>query len=123
MPQKSNSKFFVTLAVIFSCMSALRAEPGKNISDGKQCKAFSSIESNGWSVNKLTDGEKGGKGWSSKAFPMYPGHSLYPEYVVVDLGASYDIDKISLFPRGDGEMAGKGFPEDFTIQVSQEGEP
>ena len=123
MTQKSNSKLFVALVVIFSCMSALRAETGKNISDGKPCKAFSSLESNGWSVNKLTDGEKGGKGWSSKAFALYPDHSLYPEYIVVDLGTSCDIDKISLFPRGDGEMAGKGFPENFSIQVCLQGEP
>ena len=40
MPQKGNSKFFVTLAVIFSCISAIRAEPGKNISMENHVKLF-----------------------------------------------------------------------------------
>jgi len=94
-----------------------------NIAEGKLCKTLSSIESDSWSVDRLTDGEKGGTGWSSKAYPMYADRSLYPEYIVIDLGDSYAIDRVSLYPSGEGEMAGKGFPEDFTIQVSLEGEP
>lgn len=109
--------------VMSGCMTALRAEPTQNLSVGKPFKAFSSIESDGWSVYKLTDGEKGGKGWSSKAFARYPDHTLYPEYVEVDLGTTCEIEKISLFPRGDGAMSGKGFPEDFSIQVCEQGEP
>lgn len=119
----NKSAILVIIAVSFISTSISKAEVSANISRGKPCKSFSSIESNGWSVLKLTDGVIGGKGWSSKAFSLYPVHSLYPEYVVVDLGTSYEIEKISLFPRQDGEMSGKGFPEDFTIQVCLEGEP
>lgn len=121
--KKRNLLSLVVLVVFFINLSALTEEGSKNISRGKSCKTLSSIESEGWSVSKLTDGEKNSKGWSSQAFSVYPEHTLYPEYLVVDLGALYDIDKISLFPRGDGKMAGRGFPEDFSIQVSGEGEP
>ena len=97
-------------------------EQRMNLAKGIFCKTFSSIESSEWSANKLTDGDKGGKGWSSMAFSLYPDHSLYPENVVVDLKTTYDIDKIILFPRGDENMAGKGFPKNFTIEVCREGE-
>lgn len=109
----------IMFCMIFSSCDA----PRMNIAKGRVCKTLSSTESKGWSVDGLTDGEKGGKGWSSKAYSQHANRSLYPEYIVVDLGASYAIEKVSLFPRGDGEMAGKGFPEDFSIQVSLEGEP
>ncbi len=94
----------------------------ENVARGKSCKTLSSNQSDIWSVSRLTDGEKGGTGWSSKAYSRHANRSLYPEYIVIDLGASYDLDMVSLYPRGDGEMAGKGFPEDFTIQVCLEGE-
>ena len=100
------------------------AEPQEpNLALGRPCKAFSSEEGNGWSVSKLTDGETGTRGWSSKAFAAYPDHRLYPEFVVVDLGTNCAVRRVVLHPRGDGTMAGKGFAADFTIQVCREGEP
>jgi len=109
--------------ILFPVLLASCNDQEVNVAIGKSCTTLSSNESDGWSVDRLTDGEKGGTGWSSKAYAMHANRSLYPEFIVVDLGASYAIDEVSLFPRGDGEMAGKGFPEDFTIQVSMEGEP
>ena len=94
-----------------------------NLALGRPCKVFSSYEGDGWSASKLTDGQTGALGWSSKAFAAYPDHSLYPEYVVVDLGANCALRQVLLYPRGDGPSAGKGFPQDFTIQVCREGEP
>ncbi len=100
------------------------AEPAEtNLALGKPCKAFSSHESDGWSVSKLTDGETHTVGWSSKAFAAYPDHSLYPEFAVVDLGKDCTIHRVVLYPRGDDPAAGKGYPQDFTIQVCREGEP
>ena len=115
----------LTISVLILCFAIVSScdQQTTNVAEGKLCKTLSSIESDGWSLSKLTDGEKGGTGWSSKAYSMHANRSLYPEFIVLDLGASYAIDKVSLFPRGDGEMAGKGFPEDFTIQVCLEGEP
>jgi alpha-L-rhamnosidase len=65
----------------------------------------------------------GALGWSSKAFMAYPDHSLYPEFVVVDLGTNCALGRVILHPRGDGTNAGKGFPQDFTIQACREGAP
>ena len=108
------------IVLLFNNLDAIGQE---NIARGKKLKVFSSNELNGWSADKLTDGEKGGIGWSSKAFSKYAEHTLYPEYAVIDLGETYELEKISLFPRQDNGMAGKGFPENFTIQICEEGEP
>ena len=116
-------EIILALALFYISLATINAATSENISKGKPCKAFSSIEANGWSVNKLTDGEKEGKGWSSKAFSVYPNHSLYPEYVVVDLGATFNISMISLWQTEYSGTESKGFPEDFSIQVSMEGEP
>jgi alpha-L-rhamnosidase len=109
---------FILISLAYACR-----EQTINLAAGKLCKSFSSLEENGWSLNKLTDSEKTAKGWSSKAFSLYSDHSLYPEYVIIDLGTTYAINKISLFPSGEGEMAGEGFPEDFTVCVCREGDP
>ena len=95
----------------------------RNLALGKPCKAFSSYEQDGWSVSNLTDGKAGALGWSSQAFAVWPDHSLYPEFVVVDLRTNCAIRRVVLYPRGDGLNVGKGFPEDFSIQVCREGEP
>lgn len=94
-----------------------------NLALGRPCQTFSSHEGDGWSAARLTDGETGATGWSSKAFAAYPDHSLYPEYAVVDLGTNCAIRRVVLYPRGDGAHAGQGFPERFSIQVCREGEP
>jgi alpha-L-rhamnosidase len=94
-----------------------------NLALGRPCQVFSSHEGDGWAASKLTDGESGALGWSSKAFTAWADHWLYPEFVVVDLGTNCRLGRVVLYPRGDGAMAGRGFPEDFTIQVCREGEP
>jgi alpha-L-rhamnosidase len=91
----------------------------QNLARGKGCSTFSSLERNGFSAACLTDGQRGGTSWSSKAFSAYADHRLYPEFITVDLGKNCALERIELFPFADG----KGFPEDFTIQVCREGEP
>jgi hypothetical protein len=95
----------------------------ENLASGKSCKVFSFADSTDLSFKKLTDGQTGILAWSSKAFATYADHSLFPEYVVIDLGKTCLISKVVLHPRGDNEMAGKGFPEDFSVQVCREGDP
>ena len=104
-------------------IAGLAGAKESNLALGRPCQAFSAHEADGWSVSKLTDGQTGALGWSSKAFAAYPDHRLYPEYVVVDLGTNCAIHRVRLYPRGDGALAGRGFAEDFTIQVCREGEP
>jgi len=116
--------FMIGALMIAATASAVETPPQpENLARGKLCKSFSSMEECGWSLVKLTDGETGTVGWSSKAFSAYPDHTLYPEFVVLDIGASARIFKVVLHPRADDAHAGKGFPKDFSIHVCQEGEP
>lgn len=109
----------------FAITGLQAAEPLKleNLALGKACSTFSTIEEWGWALEKLTDGQTGSVGWSSQAFSAYADHSLYPEFILVDLGVSVEVDRLVLHPRGDGERAGKGFPKDFSIHVCHEGGP
>ncbi len=126
-PHRFAACLIASLAML-SCLPDASAdggqgEEGLNLANGRPCKVFSSIEGDGWAASKLTDGQTNTLGWSSKAFAAYPDHTLYPEFVVVDLGTNCAIRHVVLYPRGDGPNVGKGFPKDFTIQVCREGEP
>lgn len=112
-----------SLALCMGLASGMAESKETNLALGRPCKVFSSHEGDGWSESKLTDGETNALGWSSKAFTAYPDHSLYPEFIVVDLGTNCALRRVMLHPRGDEAAAGKGFPRDFTIQVCREGEP
>ena len=90
-----------------------------NLALGKKCTTFSSLEDGNWGVQRLTDGQKDTGGWRSKAFPKCAEHQLYPEYITVDLGTNCLVRRIVLYPA----EGGKGFPEDFSIQICREGEP
>lgn len=104
-------------------LAGLASPTDTNLSLGRPCKAFSSLEADGWSLARLTDGETIAPGWSSKSFSSYSDHTLYPEFVVVDLGTNSYLREVILHPRSDQGMVGKGFPQDFTIEVCREGEP
>ena len=93
------------LAVLFGSLAPLAVSAGdpaeKNLALGRPCSVFSSYEADGWSKTRLTDGQTGDLGWSSKAFAAHETHTLYPEYVVIDLGRCARIDRVVLHPRGD----------------------
>ena len=90
-----------------------------NLARGKPCKVFSSLETSNWGTVRLTDGQTGDDGWSSRAFATHADHCLYPEWATVDLGANCAIQRVVLHATDKGQ----GFPEDFSIQVCREGEP
>lgn len=102
--------------------AGVKKPENENLALGRPCQVFSSHEGDGWSKSQLTDGRIGGLGWSSKAFTAHEQHVVYPEYVVIDLGRTAKLNKVVLHPRGDGPNAGKGFPKDFDILVSEEGQ-
>ena len=122
------TKFLAVCLISALCIGAVAAQAAEpavarpNLALGRPVKTFSSLENSGWNWAKLTDGRKGGLGWSSKAFSTMPDHSLYPEFATVDLGSTCLVDRVDLYPRGAGAMAGQGFPEDFTIQLCAAGE-
>lgn len=66
------------------------------------------------------DGEVGGRiGWSSVSHASAAGS----EYAFVDLGAEESIGRVVLFARSDlVEGTGSGFPVDFKIQGSADGD-
>lgn len=63
------------------------------------------------------DWSTGNLGWSSAR-----SEQSSEQYVGVDLGDALMIGEVLLYPRDDGKNAGQGFPVDFQIQVSQDGE-
>ena len=82
----------------------------------------------GWNKDKLTDGDRINKststeqhlGWTSAQSTS----TNHAEWVTVDLGAYYKFDKICIMPSGNNteDQLCEGFPKDFTISVSMDGE-
>jgi alpha-L-rhamnosidase len=94
--------------------------PGANLALNKSVTASSSFEDAvlGWGKAKAVDGLRssgaGSYGWSSTNNTG----ANHTEWITVDLGTSYSISKVDLYPRNDGVNTGYGFPVDFTIQLS-----
>ena len=96
-----------------------------NVALGKKVVASSTHTGAAWGIEKLTDGNllnlSGEKvcGWTSHQETSYN----HKEFVGVDLGAVYYIDKIRIMPAGAkyGEIC-YPFPIDFVISVSKDGE-
>jgi len=107
----------------FASQSVVNNDSIINLAANRPCKVFSFVDASDMSFKKLTDGKINGLAWSSNSFTNISDHSLYPEYVVIDLGKTCKIDKIILYPANENLMANRGFPEDFSIQVCREGEP
>jgi hypothetical protein len=104
----------------------------RNLAKGKTVTASSSYETGGWGRAYVTDGGNFSQsgvsmGWSSDG-TLGANHT---EWLAIDLGASYAIDRIVLYPRvatggtgtcpstiADDSLAGAGFPSDFSIDLS-----
>ena len=80
-----------------------------------------------WNRIRVVDGQtrvsaapqkwsSGSAGWSSTRTEQD-----CEQYVGIDLGESISIGEVRLYPRDDGPNAGQGFPQDYQIQVSQDG--
>ena len=87
-----------------------------NFAIQKHVTVSSSHEADGWAAAKLTDGAEGG--WSSEN-DLGENHT---EWAAVDLAGLVDVDRIDLYPRSDGANTGIGFPSDFTIETSVDGQ-
>jgi alpha-L-rhamnosidase len=92
--------------------------PSSNRALNKTVISLSSLEGSGWFRTKVVDGQRnsvsGAMGWTS----WNNNSANHTEWVKVDLGASYSINKVDLYPRNDSGKVGEGFPVDFTIQIS-----
>jgi hypothetical protein len=93
-----------------------------NLAAAKLVTASSSLETADWGtnhlVNEITHSLPGTLGWSSA------GHETpnQREWIGVDLGRSVWIDTARLYPRDDQAAEGGGFPVNFTIQASDDGD-
>ena len=62
-------------------------------------------------------------GWVTTAFSSVPDHSLFPDFVVLDLISSYNLSYALMFPEVGPTNESVGFPSDFSISVADAGEP
>jgi len=83
--------------------------------------ASSTLTAGGWALSAVNDGQLtstgSSMGWTSNA-TLTTNHT---EWIQLDLGASYSIQAINLYPRNDAGNVGYGFPMDFTITTSTDG--
>ena len=78
----------------------------------------SSLDDRDWSRSKLVDGtvntEPYTSGWRSSGNDR----ADHTEWVTLDLGASYDVNRVVLYPRNDYGCVGVGFPKTFVTKTS-----
>jgi hypothetical protein len=94
-----------------------------NLAYGAKVTSTSSLENSNWGATKLVDGNPFSGdddwGWSSNS-DLTESHT---ESVTIDLGSSKKVSKAVLDPRAyDGKDVGMGYPEDFTIETSTDGQ-
>lgn len=100
--------------------------PGMNLALKKPVAVSSSVEVTawGWSAPFINDGQKGSSGktngWSSATGVNKSPDST--EWAIVNLGDNYMLDKVVLYPRSDDKNNSSGFPVDYHIDVSTDGE-
>ena len=70
----------------------------------------------GWEPTGLTNGSRETGAWTS-AISRHPTADHGEEWVLIDLGYAYDIDKVVLFGRSGDDY----FPYKFRIEVSEDG--
>lgn len=77
----------------------------------------------GWSKSFLVDGQKG-SGAATNGYTSSVGTHMDPnaeEWAEVFLGGMHMINKVVVTPRADGSTAGYGFPDDYRVDVSGDG--
>lgn len=95
--------------------------PYTNLALNKSVTASSDLGRSGWSKQAAVDGSRGSVagslGWTS----YNDIKNNHTEWIQIDMGKSYRIDTVDLYPRADGSNIGLGYPKNFTIQVSEDG--
>ena len=103
--------------------SALLATPqdGPNLALNKTVTVSSSFDQSSFSPQMVVDGIRderpGVRGWSS----VSDASVNHTEWIMIDLGTTYPINRVDLYPRNDSRRVGESFPIDFTIQTSLDG--
>jgi hypothetical protein len=107
-----------------AAVAALEKSGYVNLAYQRPVTASSQVSAGGiFSSDKLTDGARRGGGettWSSNN-TLNANHT---EWVTIDLGAAVTFNRFVIFPRDDDtrpETGGHGFPNAFSLEVSQDG--
>ncbi len=83
------------------------------------CKvtSSSSLEDKGWGASMVVDGttntEPNTRGWCAEGTGA--------QWITLDLGACYTVNRVILHPRNDTGYIGAGFPRNFRVETSQDG--
>ena len=80
-----------------------------------------SAENDGWNLTYINDGITDGtttKGWSSSNLI----NERHEEWIKLDLGYDYFIDRIVIYAAGEHNGVYYGMPKDFVIELSADGE-
>lgn len=97
------------------------AVPGDNLAAGANATAATSEGSNGWYLDKLTDGirfsESGSNGW--RALDVVAGE---PTEVELDLRSERSFNRVDVYPAGNQFGYGNGFPGHVVLDVSTDGQ-
>ena len=96
-----------------------------NIAVGKPVKVSSLAQAGGWTKECLVDGVRdsissSAKGWSSTLGIPAGNRGRCNEWVEIDTGDIYTINRVDIYPRNDAGYIGDGFPLNFRIQVSED---
>jgi hypothetical protein len=100
----------------------VQAQAQTNFALNARVTVSSSYEQGSWGANLAVDGERnekqGARGWSSGADKA----RNHTEWIRVNLERSQTLGRVDIYPRNDPARLGEGFPVDFTIQVSADGQ-
>lgn len=95
------------------------AKAGDNFALGKEVTVSSTVNNGMFGPQKATDGiytvTGSNEGWTSL-------ETSDTQWIMVDLGQSYAVETVKLFPRNNGVDNGYGIPIDLEILTSQDGE-
>ena len=110
----------VWLAVLAAALLAT-PQDGPNLALNKTVTVSSSFDQSSFSPQMVVDGIRderpGVRGWSS----VSDASVNHTEWIMIDLGTTYPINRVDLYPRNDSRRVGESFPIDFTIQTSLDG--
>ncbi len=93
---------------------------GENLALQGNVRAENSVGADGFYMAYANDGERFSgrevRGWDSTVCPNQK------SWVYVDMGGVTTVNRVDLYPAGSSATFGEGFPTDFTIDVSTDGE-
>ncbi|MDR0671348.1 MAG: family 78 glycoside hydrolase catalytic domain, partial [Oscillospiraceae bacterium] len=123
-PAATQNEVDAAAEALQTAVAGLERSGHVNLAYQKPVTASSQVTASGnFSPGKLTDGARRGGGdttWSSNN-TLNANHT---EWVMIDLGAALTFNRFVIFPRDDDtrpEAGGHGFPNAFSLEVSQDG--